>query len=82
MSDDFPFYRVCAQEAVDLVGGDTELAEAILEGKIALHQMPKELQKFEKTKERVEWARAKLEDYNRELRRGLAGIPRMTPKLA
>jgi transcriptional regulator with XRE-family HTH domain len=67
---DFPFYRVCAQEAVDLVGGDSELAEAILEGKIALHQMPKELQEFRKTKERVEWARAKLEDFQRHFRRG------------
>ncbi len=70
MWDDFPFYRVCAQEALSLIGGDNELAEAILEGNIALHQMPKELRGFGKTKERVEWARAKLEDYNRELRRG------------
>ena len=70
MWGDFPFYRVCAQEAFRLVGGDNELAEAILEGKIALHQMPKELREPDKRKERVEWARAKLEDYNRELRRG------------
>ena len=51
--DDFPFYRVCAQEAIDLVGGDTKLADAILSGNIALHQMPKELRGRGKRKERV-----------------------------
>ncbi len=66
--DDFPFYRVCAQEALHLVGGDNELAEAILKGRIALHQMPKELREHGKRNERVNWARAKLEDYQRYLR--------------
>ncbi len=70
---DYPFYRVCAQEAVRLVGGDNELAEAILEGKIALHQMPKELREFDKRKERVEWARGKLEDFQRDMLRNISG---------
>ncbi len=70
---DYPFYRVCAQEAVRLVGGDTELAEAILEGKIALHQMPKELREYSKRKERVEWARGKLEDFQRDMLRSISG---------
>jgi transcriptional regulator with XRE-family HTH domain len=64
----FPFYRVCPEDALDLVGGDAELADAILDGRIVLHQMPKELCEPVKTKERVEWARAKLEDYQHALR--------------
>ncbi len=67
---DFPFYRVCPQEAVALVGGDIELANEILAGHIALHQMPKELRKSGRSKNRAEWARAKLEDFRRDLRRG------------
>lgn len=64
---DFPSYRVCQKEAMDLFGADAELADEILQGHIALHQMPKELRELGKRKERADWARAKLEDFRRLL---------------
>jgi transcriptional regulator with XRE-family HTH domain len=68
---DFPFYRVCPEDALDLVGGDAELADAILQGHIPLHQLPKELRDPIKTKERVVWARTKLEAYQHALQNDL-----------
>ena len=71
MWGDFPFYRVCKDEALDFTGDDAKLADEILAGHIALHQMPKELREPSKRKERIKWARAKFEDFQRDLRAGV-----------
>lgn len=54
-------YRVCRDEALALAGGDVTLAEDILDGCVALHEMPREL--FKKASaERVAWLRQKSEE--------------------
>jgi transcriptional regulator with XRE-family HTH domain len=66
--DGSPDYRVCVESATRLAGGDESLAEMILRGFVALHEMPLALRAGEeKTKERVEWMRANVEQYAKEL---------------
>ncbi len=48
-----PNYRICAEQAKQLVGGDDAAANAILQGVAALHEMPKG-----SPGERATWARA------------------------
>lgn len=66
---DYPEYRICQEEASHLVGEDEGLAEKIVQGDIPLHEMPKELSHwgFTKSKERAEWARARLRELQEEL---------------
>jgi transcriptional regulator with XRE-family HTH domain len=71
-SDDWPRYRVCAEEAEHLAGGDSELLEYIHEGYIALNEMPKEIRDSSKAKEQAEWTRAKGEEFRRKLNPHLA----------
>lgn len=61
-----PAYRVCPDEAAELVGGDRERADEILRGLVALNEMPKEIRQLDKTKERAEWVHAKAEEYRRQ----------------
>jgi DNA-binding Xre family transcriptional regulator len=66
--DASPNYRVCPEEAAELVGGDTDRADEILRGDIALNEMPKEIFRSpEKAKERAEWVREKAAEYRKEL---------------
>ena len=55
-----PSFKVCADRALQLVGGEEELAEGILDGDIPLHEIPKELKA--NTPERTEWFRGKLQE--------------------
>jgi transcriptional regulator with XRE-family HTH domain len=68
--DDWPIYRLCPKEVEEFIG-DPELADAILGGEIALHQMPKELREGDSQAEnkRREWARSKLEGLRNHRRR-------------
>ena len=74
---DWPIYRLCPKEVEEFIG-DPELADAILKGHIALHQMPKELRDFDTKTEnkRREWARSKFEGYkNHHYRRPDSSLP-------
>jgi hypothetical protein len=68
---DYPEYHLCPEEALHFVDGDTELADAIVQGHIALHEMPKDIRNFGTSKGRAAWARAKFDAYRNELRRSL-----------
>jgi hypothetical protein len=59
----WPLYKVCSEEAHRLAGGDTDLAELILDGHVPLHQMPKDLWDFRARERRLEWLRTKAEEY-------------------
>lgn len=69
-----PQYRVCPEEAARLVGGDQDRAEEILEGLVALNEMPKELRAPGKEKERAEWVREKAEEERRAREQALADL--------
>jgi transcriptional regulator with XRE-family HTH domain len=71
-----PAYRVCFEEAAELVGGERERADEILTGAIALNEMPKELRKHGMTRERAEWVRMKAEEYHQKLANDLAWFDR------
>ena len=62
-----PKYRICPEEAAELVGGDRDRAEEILDGLVALHEMPKEIRTPEKSKERAEWVRERAEEHRRQI---------------
>lgn len=76
---DWPIYRLCPKEVEEFIG-DPELADEILSGHIALHQMPKELRERnpETETKRREWARSKLEGYKTHLRRLVTPIEPVT----
>src|SRR5262249_16295938 len=61
---DWPIYRLFPKDVEEFIG-DPELADAILRGQIALHQMPKEVRESDAGTEnaRREWARSKLEGW-------------------
>lgn len=50
-----------------MVDGDSDLAEVILEGHVALSEMPRDLSR--KPKERAEWIREKVEAFRASLNR-------------
>jgi transcriptional regulator with XRE-family HTH domain len=54
-------YEVCRGEALDLAGGDNELANKILDGSVLIHEIPRELLKPEAVAQRVDWIRQKVE---------------------
>jgi transcriptional regulator with XRE-family HTH domain len=61
---DFPEYSICPEEAKHLAGGDEELSKMILNGHIPLNEMPPE--EFGRTfdpSKRLEWIRAKGEEF-------------------
>ena len=66
-----PSYRVCFDESAALVGGDADRAEEILDGLVALHEMPKEISQPEKTKERATWVHERAQESREELKRWL-----------
>jgi transcriptional regulator with XRE-family HTH domain len=72
-----PSYRVCFDEAAELVGGDSERADEILNGFVALNEMPKEIRGRGMEKERADWVRAKAEEYRQEVADDLAELNRL-----
>jgi transcriptional regulator with XRE-family HTH domain len=70
--DGSPDYRVCREEAAQLVGGDTDRADEILRGQVALNEVPKEISSPEKAKERAEWVREKAAAYRKKSLEDLA----------
>ena len=72
-----PAYRVCSEEAAELVGGDRERADEILRGAVALNEMPKEIRKHGMEKERAEWVRMKAEEYRQKLADDFAELDRL-----
>jgi transcriptional regulator with XRE-family HTH domain len=60
---DWPHYRLCSEEVDALAGNDSELAEYIHDGHIALNEMPREIGGHEQT----QWLRAKKEEFDRNL---------------
>jgi hypothetical protein len=66
---DWPEYRVCSKEACQMVGGDSEIAEDILEGRIALSDMPRDLAR--KREERAAWIREKVEAFRASFGRAI-----------
>jgi hypothetical protein len=65
-----PEYRVCPNEALELVGEDPHRADEILNGRALLCELPDEMSvgKFDKDKERAEWVRLKAEEYLESIR--------------
>jgi transcriptional regulator with XRE-family HTH domain len=62
--DELPVYRVCPDEAANLVGGDQERADDILNGFAALSEMPKEIRdNYTLSDKRAEWVRATADEY-------------------
>jgi hypothetical protein len=59
-------YKVCKEEATSLADGDPELADDVLEGRVALWEMPKEIRDDYITARRV-WVRARAIDYRNEM---------------
>jgi transcriptional regulator with XRE-family HTH domain len=59
----WPIYRVCEEEATLLARRDADVAEDILEGHVALHDMPKGIQ----GDELAEWVRTKSEEFRKSL---------------
>jgi len=70
--DGSPDYRVCPEEAAKLVGGDTDRADEILRGQVALNEVPKEISSPEKAKERAKWVREKAAEYRKKVLEDLA----------
>ena len=75
--DGSPNYRVCPEEATELVGGDHDRADEILRGLVALNEMPKEIRSPDKAKERAEWVREKAAEYRKHLADELADLDRL-----
>lgn len=75
--DGSPKYRVCPEEAAELIGGDKDRADEILRGEVALNEIPKELRSAKKAKERAEWIRDKAAEYRRRVTDNLAEIDRV-----
>ena len=75
-----PRYRICLEEAAEIVGGDRAAADEILNGFVAVHEMPKEIRKPEMFKERAEWVRAKAEEYRRQCADALAELDLLTER--
>jgi transcriptional regulator with XRE-family HTH domain len=65
---DYPIFEVCREDARNLVGGDDELAQRIIDGTAVLREMPKELQgTFVKTEERAAWVRTQVDEFIKEI---------------
>ena len=54
--DGSPSYYVCSEAAAEIAGGVEPIADMILRGFVALHEMPKEIHEPSMTKERIYWA--------------------------
>jgi transcriptional regulator with XRE-family HTH domain len=60
-SDYTPDYRIADWEALERAGGDQEVADAIVAGKIALHEIPRELRGKKAASAQAAWMRSELD---------------------
>ena len=60
-------FQVCGQEALDLAGGDKELAQGILSGWAPIHEM-RELLGSDQLPQRILWLRQKREEHQASMR--------------
>jgi transcriptional regulator with XRE-family HTH domain len=58
-----PYYEICRELAMKLVGDDQKAADAVLSGQAPLHELPQELKGKDKGSERAKWARAEAEKH-------------------
>jgi hypothetical protein len=52
-------YQVCHEDAIALAGGDEEIAIGLLDSRILIHEIPRDLLKKEAATQLVEWMRSK-----------------------
>ena len=69
-----PYYTVCAADAHAIVANDTDAANAILNGDVLLHQLPKPLRGKGMGKERAEWVREQAAESRQKWADELAAI--------
>jgi transcriptional regulator with XRE-family HTH domain len=69
-----PQYRVCPQEAANVVDGDLDRAEEILNGQVALHEIPTELRAPEMSAERLAWVRERAAEFRQKTELDLAEL--------
>lgn len=58
-----PVYQLGIEEAKAVVGGDEELALALVQGDVLISKIPKELGKADRLADRQEWLRQKAAEY-------------------
>jgi hypothetical protein len=58
-------YFACIEDALELAGGDQEIAKGILHGLVLVHEIPSDLLGESATAARVEWLRPRIEDEQR-----------------
>jgi hypothetical protein len=56
-------FYVCDEDALNLAGGNRELADAIINGWVMLHEMPRALFGGESAEARTAWLREKVDAY-------------------
>jgi transcriptional regulator with XRE-family HTH domain len=54
-----PRYRICFDVALEYLGGDADAAEDLVEGRIAVHELPRELRSPGQEVRRAEWVRTR-----------------------
>ena len=75
-----PDYRICPDEAAELVGGDRERADEILCGSVALHEMPKEIREADLTGDRAKWVKSKAEETRKRINEAFPVLAELSEK--
>jgi transcriptional regulator with XRE-family HTH domain len=57
-------FKVCPKEALELAAGDKELADYILDGRVVLHSMPRELLAADAAEARIPWLQKQKQEYD------------------
>jgi transcriptional regulator with XRE-family HTH domain len=57
-----PEYRICRDQVLKLMAGDEVAAEALLDGTVGLHELPKELRASDRLEERAQWVRDRADE--------------------
>lgn len=65
-TDNMPTYELFRKDARALAGGDEELTEAIMDGRILLHEMPAALRKSS-SQDRQAWLREQLDKFSQDV---------------
>jgi hypothetical protein len=71
---DYPEYTVCPGEAERLVGGDQSLAKRILDGTVALNEMPEEIRDSYDSADRVQWVTGKVAEFKERIERQIRSV--------
>jgi transcriptional regulator with XRE-family HTH domain len=56
-----PTFTICGPDALEYFGGDEDIASDVLSGRVALHELPKELRAADQLSGRLIWATEKIE---------------------